>query len=854
MIPVRLMMKGFLSYKDEVDIDLSGLEIACISGANGAGKSSLLDAITWALFGRARRSDDALINDASQACEVRLDFDYENARYRVIRSKPRDKGAMLEFQVRDGLDNWRTLTESGIRATEERIVETLRLDYDTFVNASFFLQGKADMFTQQTSGRRKEILSSILGLEVWESYREEAASRRRDAEKDAAGLRAWLAEVVTELDEEQDRTSRLEMLQASMLKTSLLREEKEKSFAMAQALAQQHQAEMEKLELLAGNIQSLTGQITHDQDQLALRESELEGHLETLSRSESIEAGYRDWMAKREELERWNALAGEYHILQSRKADLAAQVSAEGARLQQEVTNLASQQAEMEALKKSIPELARQQASASDELKQLEEADVELKNLEAQRTDDLAAYARLESENGHLRDQMNDLKGRLQALQAAEGPACPLCGQPLDEHHRSHIQGQLETEGKGLGDAFRENSSQMKALKDQIVETEKAIAGLQSRRSRLPALQHQVGQLGQRLADAEQRLADWEAQGAALLQERQAQLENDAYAPEARAQLQQLEAEISQVGYQLDAHEGARLAEQNLRNFEEAYRGLEKSRTAEQGLRREIAGLQERMEKTRADLASQQSAHDGIRKSLGEQATALPDLAELEDSLAALRKEENLLRQQVGAAQQAVDVLQKQRQRRDELAARIEGLGQHITRLKSLEAAFGRDGIPALLIEQALPEIESQANDLLDRLSGGRMSVTFETERQYKDKKREDKKQTLDILISDMAGQRAYELFSGGEAFRINFAIRLALSRVLAQRAGARLQTLVLDEGFGSQDAEGRQRLIEAINLVRPDFALILVITHLDELKDTFPARIEVEKTPGGSRVEVVAA
>ncbi len=89
-------------------------------------------------------------------------------------------------------------------------------------------------------------------------------------------------------------------------------------------------------------------------------------------------------------------------------------------------------------------------------------------------------------------------------------------------------------------------------------------------------------------------------------------------------------------------------------------------------------------------------------------------------------------------------------------------------------------------------------------------------------------------------------MFSGGEAFRVNFAIRLALSEVLARRAGARLQTLVIDEGFGSQDALGRQRLIEAINLVRGDFAKILVITHIDELKDAFPNRIEVEKTPRG--------
>ena len=68
------------------------------------------------------------------------------------------------------------------------------------------------------------------------------------------------------------------------------------------------------------------------------------------------------------------------------------------------------------------------------------------------------------------------------------------------------------------------------------------------------------------------------------------------------------------------------------------------------------------------------------------------------------------------------------------------------------------------------------------------------------------------------------------------------------------MQTLVIDEGFGSQDAQGRQRLVEAINLVRDDFEKILVITHLEELKDAFPTRIEVEKTLEGSQLSVIQA
>ena len=132
------------------------------------------------------------------------------------------------------------------------------------------------------------------------------------------------------------------------------------------------------------------------------------------------------------------------------------------------------------------------------------------------------------------------------------------------------------------------------------------------------------------------------------------------------------------------------------------------------------------------------------------------------------------------------------------------------------------------------------------------MAVRFITQAAYKDARRDDLRETLDIQISDNAGTRAYEMYSGGEAFRVNFAIRLSLAEVLAQRAGARLQTLVIDEGFGSQDALGRQRLVEAINLISPDFAKILVITHIDELKEAFPTRIEVEKTPRGSTIRLM--
>ena len=109
----------------------------------------------------------------------------------------------------------------------------------------------------------------------------------------------------------------------------------------------------------------------------------------------------------------------------------------------------------------------------------------------------------------------------------------------------------------------------------------------------------------------------------------------------------------------------------------------------------------------------------------------------------------------------------------------------------------------------------------------------------------------LSAPLPTWLGARPYELYSGGEAFRVNFAIRIALSKLLARRAGARLQTLVIDEGFGSQDDAGRERLVEAIKSIEDQFAMILVITHLDDMKERFPVRIDVRKTALGSTYEV---
>ena len=114
MIPLKLELTNFLSYRETATLDFNGLHLACISGLNGAGKSSVLDGITWALFGQSRaRSDDDVINRVAAArgepATVHFTFQLDGGVYRVIRRKALGKTLVLEFQLQTE-SGWKTLS------------------------------------------------------------------------------------------------------------------------------------------------------------------------------------------------------------------------------------------------------------------------------------------------------------------------------------------------------------------------------------------------------------------------------------------------------------------------------------------------------------------------------------------------------------------------------------------------------------------------------------------------------------------------------------------------------------------------------------------------------------------------
>src|SRR5262245_8570828 len=188
-----------MCYRDDLPpLEFDGIQIACLSGENGAGKSALLDAITWALWGAARlKSDDELIALGAQEMEVELIFALDGQDYRVIRkrSKARKAGqSWLDFQVRNN-GAWKPISGATLRETQQTILGTLRMDYDIFANSAYLRQGHADEFTRKEPGRRKQVLADILGLDAFEVLETKAKERAKTLDGQLKVLEGQIGEL-----------------------------------------------------------------------------------------------------------------------------------------------------------------------------------------------------------------------------------------------------------------------------------------------------------------------------------------------------------------------------------------------------------------------------------------------------------------------------------------------------------------------------------------------------------------------------------------------------------------------------------------------------------------------------------
>ncbi|MEQ9237721.1 exonuclease subunit SbcC [Coleofasciculus sp. E2-BRE-01] len=1005
MIPLKLTLKNFLSYR-ETTLDFRGLHTACICGANGAGKSSLLEAITWAIWGQCRAaSEDDLIH--SGAKNVRVDFIFHNNQqtHRVIRSKQRGQSSSLEFQI-ETPDGFRSLTEKGLRATQQLILHHIKLDYDTFINSAYLRQGRADEFMLRRPSERKQILADLLKLDQYETLADQAKDLSRQFKGQAEQLESSLQAIEQQLEEREAIAHQQDATQTTLSQLRQDQDTDQSQLHHLQSLKHQRHTWEQQLTFVRQQYQNLTQECDRLHQDITTTESQKQQLATILDQQDQITAGYADYLTLQQ---REESLSQKFHADQNahrqkqqhqqqlnqqiqelnlqirqtqaqldalrpqeqeiqqmltrsgdvaeaveklkaartrlnhldqlqldvspilqRRAALQSELDRNHARLSARLDELNASEDQLSHQIATTPQLRQTVLQVVAEISTLEKKKVYQQRVQEKGLERRSFQERLQESQRRYEKQIAELTQKIQMLQVQDA-VCPLCDRPLDEAHSQHVIQKTSTEQQDIQDQFwvvREQLAvcerELQVLRQEYAQLSQELAPfeqlleqrgqLEARleatdevydrlydiseekkqlerslsegtyaldiQTQLQTLDHQLQQLNYdeqthalargevdrwrwaeirqaKLEDAQRRLEKIQEQKPQLqaqLDQQNQSLEELQTTSPLKQQLDAIESQINEIGYNLDTHNQLRTSLRHAQSWQLRHQELTKAQEHYPQLCQRLDSLTQTLAQRQGDRETLNSQLAEIVKQLEQYPDTSREVQILEQRILQRRRQLDEHLSQVGRLQQRLtqlDTLQTQYQEQEE---QVKTLKRQYRVHQELAKAFGKNGIQTLMIENILPQLEAETNQILSRLTGNQLHVQIVTQKAGKRASKRKSKliDTLDILIADASGTRPYETYSGGEAFRINFAIRLALARLLAQRAGTSLQMLIVDEGFGTQDAEGCERLIAAINAIASDFACILTVTHMPQFKEAFQTRIEVQKTEQGSQLSLL--
>lgn len=873
MIPIKLQLKNFLSYGSEIQtIDFSTYALICLSGKNGHGKSALLDAITWALWGQARKvsattkADQGLVRLGQTQMMVILDFSCAGQVYRIRREymitygKPQ---AVLEFGILNDKNNTiSSLTDKTIRDTQEKIEKTIRIDFNSFCNSAFLRQGNANEFSQKSPKDRKEILATILGLDHYDLLKRRALEKAKNASLECNALEVMQRKGEEELKEQDALSQQLNELESA--RKALDTEEKictQQLHAIHDELTLVHH-EQQKKALLTFTLKQLDGKRIDLQKQLDTTTEQwtlLEQKKNTIEDLQELKNKHTqavkciiDYQTKlqatlthKEQLlelkEKLHRLTQEHHHTQSL---VLREKNREIERFETELTNkIATQHTlsqqnetlvkELALHKKEYAELERY----ADSVYQDEARYVNLKNRFEKRK---LFYHNFLSQGTFANNELDQLKKKIVLADDDNAPSCALCEQNLSASRKRFLKNKFFTTKKMTIHRIQRLKRIVEKLKHLLVADHKTLEFYHQQKEQHSIATIKKSQINQAMVQKGELIAHttnecnlydeiinqhkqekitFHAELETLITQQAQLLTNSSAYVQTRDAIKATEEFLQSNPYHAQEHQ----------KTQKELECIEKKITEFQEIQKKLDQQDERAQKIKT-IAAELHA---LENEINDTTKNISPYNQLAVTQQLLLEKKQITEQQEKRNNEQKNELLEQRgsltMKKTRLEQTAQELAQHQKMLTELEkikkdylaiaVATGKDGIQALLIENAIPEIEQEANLLLAKLTNNQSQILIES---LRDLKKGGTKETLDIKISDSYGIRPYEMFSGGEAFRIDFALRIAISKLLARRAGTSLQTLIIDEGFGSQDEEGLSNIMDALHKIQEDFQKLL--------------------------------
>jgi len=768
-----------------------------IIGANGAGKTTILEAIAWALYGTPavrgnRDSIRSLRAGARAAVRVELDFELGGHRYLVSRGL-----TTAELY----LDGATTPIANSLTGVGEMLRRRIGMSREEFFNTYFTGQKELSVMAAMGPAERAQFLSRVLGYERLRAAQALARDRRKVLVAEAAGLRAGMADPEQVRRQVDDSARRLADAERRALEAARRRTEAgaalaaiEPRWQAAQQAREQLQALLAELRVAEAEQGSVAREVERLQRELAATE---------VARAELAEIT--------PQLARLGELASDLRVLdalyreEGRRQTLAENVRALG----DELAQLRERHRKLE----SAPALEREAATEVERRRQeLARAEVDL---DAKRTEWVRDKQEAETKLQTLRAQYDDVREQRERLLAAgEDGTCPTCARPLGGHFRSvldTLEEQLETVTVD-GKYYKSRVEQLESAPEELASLEERrrrafeeTTRFERRLAKCQSAVQELAQLGRELAAKEQRHEQVRRELATIPEGydavRHAALQRE------HERLRPLEARASRLATQVERDAQWRT------ELERASARLEAAtrRTAE-------------LEAKRAALAFDEHRFVDLR---AEYERAATDLRAGELAAVAAEGERANAEQARDAALQAQRELAQAQQR---LTALVAERALH----DELDRAYSE--MRTDLNMQLRPEISDRASRFLSELTDGRYSE-LELDESYNF-----------VVLEDGIPK---PVISGGEEDLANLVLRLAISQMIAERAGQPLNLLILDEVFGSLDESRRHNVVDLLRRLHDRFEQVILITHIDAVREGLDQVITVryDEESGSSRV-----
>jgi exonuclease SbcC len=853
MRPLRLELKGFTAFRDPATIDFTELDVFAIAGPTGSGKSSLLDAMTYALYGRVERVGDRvsqLVSQGQPRMAVTLEFAVGHDRYRVTRSTPSKGATKILLERADGEGEWKQAGEGAdrVREAEQLITGAIGLTYDGFTRSVLLPQGKFAEFLVGDPRKRRDILTELLGLSLFRRMAERAGAIAKESgvrgQERALSVEREYADATPEALKEakaaakqaHTRETALAAAAQEVLQVLARWQEAMRSVEELRACWEEASVAAQAVEGIADELPSLARLVGEAAGQVRQRAAAAKAAAKTKDKAQAA-------------LGKAQATIGSVADLSAARAKAQALVDAGAAR----------------AAKRTQLDVS---AGAAGSLGEAVEA------AEAALKERFETLKTAESDMGQAEASMEDARhADLVATVAAGlkvGDPCPVCGAPLGKTPKRTTVGGLDRATKALERARRAVDAGRDAFRVAERAKDAAARDLEAVTAERQRLIGELAQLDARMA------ADQAALGKALgtplpkdsvaaIDERLAELhrldreEREATREAAEAANVLLKSEQERDRAAAHVHRaGDRLAVDQQPLLDRAIRvlgrvtprvrlpafpGAEDAAALERHARALAEALSDLVKMLSEEVRDRSSIEDRL---LAEANAKVSGLVEPADDLEALARTVNdecrKATAGVATAAQRADDMADRVERRKLLTEEVKELERRATVFRQLANELRADHLVAFLQVEALQLLATAGSERLAALSDGRYRIVC----------RDDEFLVIDTWNGDE--ERSVRTLSGGETFLASLALALALAdqvRSLSVTDRARLDSLFLDEGFGTLDQETLGVVVDAIEQLAGDGRLVGVITHVRDLAEQFP-RIEIEKSPRGSKAAFV--